>query len=251
MNTKEKRISLFDCPIDVLTMDETMERIDLAIQKNNHIHHALVNAATIVNLQKDPVLKDGIVHCDLINADGQGVILAARALGMHLPERVSGPDLMEKIVELAYERKYRIFFLGAEPYVVKKVVETYSARFSPDIIAGYRNGYFTDAEEPQIARQIAASKPNILLVAITSPKKESFLYRNKALFANINLITGVGGCFDIVAGKTRRAPVWMQKSGLEWFYRMMQEPGRLFKRYLTTNAILLKMIFQSKLLNKS
>lgn len=251
MNPKEKRISLFNCPIDALTMDETMGRIEMAIEQNSHIHHALVNAATIVNLQKDPILKEGIVHCDLINADGQGVILAARALGLQLPERVSGPDLMEKIVELAYKRNYRIFFLGAEPYVVKKVVETYSALYSPNIIAGYRNGYFSNEDEPEIAKQITASKPNILFVAITSPKKESFLFRNKALFSNINLITGVGGCFDIVAGKTRRAPKWMQKSGLEWFYRMMQEPGRLFTRYITTNSILLKMIFQSKMLNKS
>lgn len=251
MNVKEKRISLFDCPIDALTMDQTMEKINSAIQKKSHIHHALVNAATIVNLQKDSVLRNGIIHCDLINADGQGVIMAAKALGLYLPERVSGPDLMEKIVALAYEKKYKIFFLGAEEYVVKKVVEVYSEKYSSDIIAGYRNGYFSTEDESEIARQITEAKPNILLVAMTSPKKEDFLYRNKSLFMNINLITGVGGCFDIVAGKTRRAPLWMQRAGLEWFFRMIQEPGRLFKRYLTTNTALLKMIFLKKVLNKS
>ena len=150
MNVKEKRISLFDCPIDALTMDQTMERINYAIQRKSHIHHALVNAATIVNLQKDPILRNGIIHCDLINADGQGVIMAAKALGLYLPERVSGPDLMEKIVALAYEKKYKVFFLGAEEYVVRKVVEVYSEKYSSDIIAGYRNGYFSTEDNRKL-----------------------------------------------------------------------------------------------------
>lgn len=241
------RINLFDCPIDALTLDQTIQKIDDAIRQKKHIHHVFVNVATIVHLQDDPVLKRGVVNCDIINADGLGVVWAANALGLHIPERVSGPDLMEKIVELSHHKGYKIYFLGAEEWVVKKVTEVYAEKYSPDIIAGYHHGYFTAEDEPALAQMIAATKPNILFVAMTSPKKEDFLYRNKSIFSEINMITGVGGCFDLVAGKTKRAPKWMQKVGLEWFYRMIQEPRRLFGRYLTTNAAMAKMIIFRKL----
>lgn len=246
MHQIEPRINLFNCPIDALTMDETLSKIASEIDNNGHLHHAFVNAATIVNLQKDNSLKNGIVHCDIINADGYGVILAAKLLGKPLPERVSGPDLMEKIVKLAFENSYKIYFLGAEQEVVEKVVEKYSSIYSPNIIAGFRNGYFAANEEQIIAKQIADTTPNILFVAITSPKKENFLYKNREILSKINLITGVGGCFDIVAGKTKRAPLWMQKSGLEWVYRLIQEPRRLFMRYLTTNLLLFKLIIKTR-----
>jgi N-acetylglucosaminyldiphosphoundecaprenol N-acetyl-beta-D-mannosaminyltransferase len=116
-------------------MDQTLGKIALAIENKEHIHHAFVNAATIVNLQGDTSLKNGIIHCDIINADGYGVILAAKMLGKSLPERVSGPDLMEKIVELAHKNNYKIFFLGAEQIIVEKVVEKYSSLYSSKIIA--------------------------------------------------------------------------------------------------------------------
>lgn len=249
MNKVESRINLFNCPIDALSMDQTLDRIASEIENKGHMHHAFVNAATVVNLQKDSSLKNGIIHCDLISADGFGVILAAKLLGKSLPERVSGPDLMEKIVKLANENGYKIYFLGAEQAVVEKVVKKYAEIYSPKIIAGFRNGYFTEDGAPLIAKQIADTNPNILFVAITSPKKEKFLYENKKILSNINFITGVGGCFDLVAGKTKRAPLWMQKVGLEWFYRLIQEPRRLFMRYLTTNFLLFKLIIKTRFNN--
>ena len=217
-------------------MKETVQIIDNAIKEGKHIHHAVVNAAKIVKMQEDKELYNSIVNADIINADGMPIVWASRLLGKPLPERVAGIDLMQELIKLAYNRKYKIFFFGAKEEVVKKVVEKYSREYSPEIIAGYRNGYYSEEEEPLIAKQIAESGANILFVGISSPKKEKFLYKYKHILKNVNFIMGVGGSFDVIAGKIKRAPKWMQKCGLEWVYRLVQEPRRMWRRYLIGNT---------------
>lgn len=231
-------IELMGCPIHSLTMEQTVSRIDRAIADKQPLHHVVVNVAKLVNMQKNPELKASVIGSDIINADGQGVVWAAGLLGRALPERVAGIDLMSNLVALAHEKRYRIFFFGAKEEVVKKVVERYADQYTPDIIAGYRNGYYTPEEEAGIAESIAASKADILFVAITSPKKEIFLNKYKEVIRT-PFIMGVGGSFDVVSGITRRAPRWMQRAGLEWFFRVLQEPGRMWKRYLVTNTLFL------------
>lgn len=241
-----KRINLLNLPVDSLTMEETISLIDKSIINNTPLHHVVVNAAKIVNAQKDLALKESIENCDIINADGQAVVWASQFLNKPLPERVAGIDIMENLVQLAAKKNYKIFFLGAKEEVVKKVVERYLKEFGEKIIAGYRNGYFNSDYELEVAEEIARVKPDILFVAISSPKKEIFLntYKNhiKAPF-----IMGVGGSFDVVSGLVKRAPVWMQKNGLEWLYRVYQEPGRMWKRYLTTNWKFLVLLLKHKL----
>lgn len=241
-----KRINLLNLPVDSLTMEETISLIDKSIINNTPLHHVVVNAAKIVNAQKDLALKESIENCDIINADGQAVVWASQFLNKPLPERVAGIDIMENLVQLASKKNYKIFFLGAKEEVVKKVVERYSKEFGEKIIAGYRDGYFNSDQELEVAEEIARVKPDILFVAISSPKKEIFLntYKNhiKAPF-----IMGVGGSFDVVSGLVKRAPVWMQKNGLEWLYRVYQEPGRMWKRYLTTNWKFLVLLLKHKL----
>jgi N-acetylglucosaminyldiphosphoundecaprenol N-acetyl-beta-D-mannosaminyltransferase len=241
-----QRINICKIPVDMLTMEQTVAIIENAIVNKKPIHHVVVNAAKMVNAQKDPKLKESIINCDIINADGQAVVWASRFLNQPLPERVAGIDLMEALVRLAAEKKYRIFFLGAKEEVVKKVVEQYQSTFGEGIIAGYRNGYFKKEEEELVAKQIAASNPDILFVAMSSPKKEIFLDTYKSLI-NAPFIMGVGGSFDVVSGLVKRAPLWMQKAGLEWFYRFAQEPGRMWKRYLYTNSEFIYLVSKEKL----
>ncbi|WP_200506946.1 WecB/TagA/CpsF family glycosyltransferase [Adhaeribacter terrigena] len=242
---KTKRISICNIPVDALTMQQTLEIIDTAITNNKPVHHVVVNAAKLVNAQKDAKLKESIVNCDIINADGQAIVWASRILNNALPERVAGIDLMENLVAMAAGKGRRIFFLGAKEEIVKKVVEKYTATYGSSIIGGYRNGYFKKEDESEIAKQIAASKSDILFVAISSPKKEIFLDTYKAEI-NMPFIMGVGGSFDVVSGLVKRAPLWMQKSGLEWFYRTLQEPGRMWKRYLFTNTEFLYLLMKAK-----
>ncbi len=239
------RISICNIPVDALTMQQTIALIDKAIEERRPVHHVVINAAKVVNAQKDEALKESIVSCDIINADGQAIVWAASFLNRPLPERVAGIDLMDNLVKLAAEKKYGIFFLGAKEDVVKDVVNVYTEKYGKEIIAGYRNGYFTKDDELEIAKQIAESGASILFVAMSSPKKEIFLNTYKHLI-KMPFIMGVGGSFDVVSGLVKRAPVWMQKWGLEWFYRVMQEPGRMWKRYLFGNSEFIYLVLKEK-----
>lgn len=243
----KKRIIFLDIPIDVLTMHETVDRIEEAIQTNMNLQHVVVNAGKVVSMQNDHELFKSVVSCDIINADGQSIVWAARFLGKHLPERVAGIDLMEELVQLAVRKNYKCFFLGAKEDVIIKVVDLYTKKYGHSFIAGYRNGYFKKEEEPEIAQTIADSGAQLLFVAITSPKKEIFLYENRHILSKVNFTMGVGGSFDVIAGITKRAPFWMQNVGMEWFYRFLQEPGRMWRRYLEGNSKFIWLVIKQKL----
>jgi N-acetylglucosaminyldiphosphoundecaprenol N-acetyl-beta-D-mannosaminyltransferase len=239
------RVVLAGIPIDSLTMEETLACIDESISNRRMLHHVVVNAAKLVNAQKDLPLQASIVQCDIINPDGQAIVWASRFLDQPLPERVTGIDLMENLVKLAAMRKYRIFFLGAREEVLRKMISNYTRQYGGHLIAGYRNGYFTKEDETLVAMQIAESRADILFVAISSPKKEIFLNTYKEVI-KAPFIMGVGGSFDVVAGLVKRAPLWMQKAGLEWFYRLSQEPKRMWKRYLYGNTAFIYLILKEK-----
>jgi N-acetylglucosaminyldiphosphoundecaprenol N-acetyl-beta-D-mannosaminyltransferase len=241
-----KRIKICDIPVDVLTMKETISLIEKAIRENRRIHHVVINAAKVVNAQKDLALKQSIVNCDIINADGQAIVWASRFLRRPLPERVAGIDLMEELVALAAKKGYRIFFLGAKEEIVKKVVGVYSNKYGSNLIAGYRNGYFNKEDECLVANEIANSNANILFVAMSSPHKETFLNTYKNMIQT-PFIMGVGGSFDVVSGFIKRAPQWMQDWGLEWFFRTLQEPRRMWKRYLFGNSMFIYLVLKDKI----
>ncbi len=242
----ENRIDFIGIPLDNLSMSETLYKIDNAIVNNKQIHHCVINAGKFVKLQNDKKLQESIVNSDIINADGMGIVWAARFLGHQIKERVAGIDLMENLVRLAFEKSYTCFFLGAKQEVVEKLVDNYSIKYSKNIIAGYRNGYFDEIEEKKIIRKINESKANLLFIAITSPKKEIFLNKYKYELKSINLIMGVGGSFDVISSKVKRAPLFMQKIGLEWFYRFIQEPRRMWRRYLIGNLRFIMIILKAK-----
>ncbi len=249
-----KRINLFSIPVDVLTMKETLDLVEDAIRDKKLIHHTVINAGKVSLMQKDPQLHKSVVEADVINADGMPIVWASRLAGKPLPERVNGTNLMESLVELSHRKGYKIFFFGAKEAVVKAVVDRYSKQYSPAIIAGYRNGYFKQEDEEQIARTIRDSGANILFVAITSPIKENFLYGHKEILNSLNFVMGVGGSFDVASGLIKRAPVWMQNAGLEWFFRFLQEPRRMWYRYTVGNLhfiwLTAKEVFRSRIFGK-
>lgn len=227
-------------------MQETLALVEEKIRAHEQVHHVVVNAGKIVAMQEDLQLRESVNKSHIVNADGQAVVWSAKFLGQPLKERVAGIDLMANLVEMAYKHNHKIFLFGAKEEVVKNVVKIYSNTYSPQIIAGYRNGYFTASEEATIAQQIADSGAQMLFVAISSPLKENFLYKYRDILKNVNLIMGVGGSFDVVAGKVKRAPIWMQRNGLEWFYRFLQEPKRMWKRYLVGNAAFIFLVLKEK-----
>ena len=218
------------CAVDNLNMAETLDVVEGFIRSGKPHQHVVVNVDKIVKANRDPALRQIINDCDLINADGMPVVWASRLLGKPLKERVTGVDLFEALMARAADKGWRVFLLGAREEVVSGVARLYPARYPGLTLAGYRNGYWTPEEEEKVVADIAATRPDILFVAISSPKKEAFLARYQAAM-KVPFAMGVGGTFDVAVGLVKRAPVWMQNAGLEWFYRFLQEPRRMFRRY--------------------
>jgi len=238
------RISIMGCPMDVATVSETVDVIDHAICKNKFTQHVVVNVAKLVNMQNDLVLSNSIRECDIINIDGMGIVLGARFLGYNIPERVAGIDLFLKLISMSAKKNYPIYLLGSKDEVVRNTASKLRLLYPKINIAGYHHGYFWENEE-EIVKKIKVSGAKLLFVAITSPKKENFINRWKEKLG-VTFVMGVGGTFDVISGKVNRAPLWMQKYGLEWFFRIIQEPRRMWKRYLVTNTKFLIMLVRHK-----
>ena len=224
------RITLMGCQIDNLSMEETLQTIEGFIASGRPHQHVVVNVDKLVKAQQDPELRRIINDCALINADGMPVVWASRLLGRPLKERVAGVDLFDALMVRAAHKGWRVYLLGAREEVVSRVQQLYQQRFPRLVFAGWRNGYWTPEQEPEVVRHITEARADLLFVAISSPKKEQFLGAYQAQM-RIPFAMGVGGSFDVAAGQVSRAPRWMQRCGLEWFYRFLQEPRRMFRRY--------------------
>jgi N-acetylglucosaminyldiphosphoundecaprenol N-acetyl-beta-D-mannosaminyltransferase len=243
------RVSILGTHIDNLTMEETIVEIEKAIESKKQIHHVVVNAGKIVAMQSNSELKESVNSADIINADGQAVVWASRFVKKPIKERVAGIDLFINLIQTAHEKKHKIFLLGAKQDVVEKVNNRISNEYSPDVVSGFADGYFKEDEEDKIITQIIASKPQMLFVAMTSPKKELFLFRNREALSNVNFIMGVGGSFDVYSGNLQRAPLFLQKIGMEWFFRLIQDPRRMWKRYLIGNSKFIALVFREKFMS--
>lgn len=239
-----QEINLFKTKVHNLTMQETIALVDSTILKHKQIHYADLNAGKIVDIQEDNQLRKNFNAADIINADGQAVVWAYRFLGKPLKERVAGVDLMENLVAMAAEKSYKIYLLGAEEEVVSRLNDIYSQKYGNDLVVGYRNGYFDKDQEEKIVEDIVKSGAQMLFVAFSSPMKENFLAQHQEALKEVNFVMGVGGSFDVFSGKVKRAPIWMQNIGMEWFYRFMQEPKRMWKRYLIGNSKFIYLVLK-------
>ncbi len=225
-----QRIEMMGCQIDNFSMEETLQTIEDFIKSGLPHQHVVVNVDKLVKASRDEELRRIINECALINVDGMPVVWASRLLGKPLKERVAGVDLFEALMLRAAEKGWRVYLLGAKEEVVFKAKQVYEQKYPELTIAGYRNGYWRQEEEADVVEQIKAAQADLLFVAISSPKKEHFLGQYQAEM-RIPFAMGVGGTLDVATGNIKRAPMWMRKSGLEWFYRFLQEPRRMFKRY--------------------
>ena len=234
-------VSLRDIPVAALTMEQALDRVDEAIASGSRLRIGVVNAAKIVSMTRDRLLREDVLSSDLILADGASVVWAARLLGHPLPERVAGIDLMLEMLRAGAARGYRVYCLGATLDVLQRAVDRVLSDFPGVRVVGHRDGYFGAEDEEAVAQAVSAAQPDILLVAMTSPKKERFLGRWSP-HMQVPVCHGVGGSFDVLAGKVHRAPLAWQRLGLEWLYRVCQEPRRLWRRYLFTNAAFCAMV---------
>lgn len=231
-----------------LTMGQTVSLICERIKEGIFTQHVVVNVAKLVNSQTDNELCCSVTECDIINIDGMGVVWGARLCGHNVPERVAGIDLFLQLLDVAAKEKIPVYLLGARQLVVETLVDKIKKDFPGVPVAGFHHGYFWD-DEKEVVDEIAMSGAKMLFVAITSPKKENFICKWKDQL-RVPFVMGVGGSFDVIAGFTKRAPVWVQNIGLEWFYRFLQEPGRMWKRYLVTNSKYLWLLSKEMIKNR-
>lgn len=242
---KNKRITILDTVIDVLDMNETVNLVEEYIVTKTPLHLMGVNADKINEVNQNELMKKIVNSCGIINADGASVVLASKYLKKRLPERVAGIDLMQELVKLSSEKEYSVYLLGAKQEVVEQTSQVLKEKYENLNIKGIHNGYFKEEDWKEISKELKKIKPDIVFVGITSPMKEyliEFLQNdgNKCVFM------GVGGSFDVISGNIPRAPKWMQKMNLEWLFRVIQEPKRLFKRYFVGNNVFIKNVIKEK-----
>jgi N-acetylglucosaminyldiphosphoundecaprenol N-acetyl-beta-D-mannosaminyltransferase len=241
MPLPSRRARILECELDPVTMNQAVDRIASAIGSRSYCRHVAINAAKLVALQHDVRLRDFVNSCELVTADGQAVVWASRLLRDPVPERVTGIDLMEALFARAEERGWRVYILGARHDVLVAAVQRIRDWHPGLSIAGWRDGYFEAGDDGAVAESIRRTGAQLLFVAISSPRKEYFLATyGRAVGAPF--VMGVGGAIDVVAGRCRRAPVLWQRLGLEWLFRLGQEPLRLSRRYATTNLRFLLLV---------
>jgi N-acetylglucosaminyldiphosphoundecaprenol N-acetyl-beta-D-mannosaminyltransferase len=224
------------CPINILTMDETVELARGSMRDRTRLQHVALNVAKLVNARSDRVLAADVANSDVVSIDGMGIVWGARLLGLPIRERVAGVDLLARLLAVCAEDGFRPYFLGATGEVLQLAVAQVQARHPELRFAGFRDGYFKPSQEADVVREIRDSGADCLFIGMPTPRKERFLAAHRDAL-NVPFIMGVGGAFDVLSGHVQRAPLRMQALGLEWLFRIYQEPRRMWWRYAKTNAL--------------
>lgn len=229
------RAHFLGCPVDILTMAETVDLARKAMRSRQRLQHVALNVAKFVNMRSDPVLAADVVNSDIVGIDGMGILWGARALGLPAMSRVTGVDLLSELLDVCAQEGFRPYFLGAAPSVLRQAAQRVRDKHPSLVFAGLRHGYFAGEQESEVVRDIRSSGADCLFIGMPTPRKERFLAAHRDELG-VPFIMGVGGGFDILAGSVLRAPITMQQLGLEWLYRIYQEPRRMWWRYARTNT---------------
>ncbi|MBK9519495.1 MAG: WecB/TagA/CpsF family glycosyltransferase [Anaeromyxobacter sp.] len=230
------RVELLGLPFDRATMASAVAQC-LAWCAGPRTPRTIItiNASHVCQMRRDEALRRACLAGDLILADGMSVVWSLALAGLPLPERVAGVDLMARLLEEAGRHGLRVSFLGAKPEVVAALAEQSARRHPGLVVTGARDGYFTPADHPAIVEEIRRQAPHLLFVGMPSPFKETWCEANRAAL-DVPVVMGVGGSFDVLAGFVRRAPRLFQVAGMEWSWRLLMEPRKMWKRYLLTNS---------------
>lgn len=228
------KVKIWGISFNPITKNEFIEVIDIHIsaESGNPLHITGVNPETISQSFEDTNLLNAINDSDLVNIDNTLVLMMLRLSGIKAPERVATPDLFESMLELAEEKGYPIYLLGAKEEILAKAVENIKSEHPRIKIAGFRNGYYKKEELPEVCDFIKAAMPKMLFLALPTPEKEIFIQSFKYQLG-VPVLLGVGGAIDVKAGLVSRAPLFLRKIGLEGIHRAMQNPLNYGKRYFT------------------
>lgn len=236
-------ITLLGMRVDRVDMNGALALVERFIREKTPRHIVTADASMVVTASEDPEFARIVAASDLVTPDGAGILWATRRLGRPVRAKVSGVDLAARCCALSAVKGWRIFFFGAAPGVAHEAAARMRARHPGAQIVGVRDGYFKPADEASVVAEIKAARPDILLVALGIPKQEKFISRHKAALG-VPVSIGVGGTLDVFSGTVRRAPVWMQRAGLEWAYRLASNPKKISKVALLPRFALMTLRHQ-------
>jgi N-acetylglucosaminyldiphosphoundecaprenol N-acetyl-beta-D-mannosaminyltransferase len=219
--------SVLGIPFPKVTLEQTVQQLSEVIgQAQDGVYHVITcNPEMVMACRDDKGLRRIIDEAGLITADGIGIVIASGWNGDRLPERVTGFDIMMKLLEEGDRKGWSFYLLGADPETNGKAAETIGSRYPGARVAGRHHGFFKEEDESAILEDIRKAQPDVLLVALGVPKAERWIYSHKPQL-NTRIAMGVGGSLDVLAGKVKRAPVLWQKIHLEWLYRLLKQPSR-------------------------
>jgi N-acetylglucosaminyldiphosphoundecaprenol N-acetyl-beta-D-mannosaminyltransferase len=221
-----RTVNILGAPVAKLTMEETIDFLEAMLEKGKPGQIVTANAEILYKASRNPAHLSILRNAALVTADGSGALWASKYLGDPIAERVTGVDLFQAILPLAAERQWSVYFLGAEQAVLDLMIQKIREQYPELPVAGQRNGYFSRDEQQDLADEIHDSRARILFVAMGFPRQEEFIARYLDSMG-VSLAIGVGGSFDVLAGKAPRAPDWFVRHGLEWLYRLFKEPRRV------------------------
>lgn len=244
------RVDILGTPVSSLTMDELFSDWEAVIQKGEKAQVCITPVNSILAARATARVQEIYQHADYVLCDGVPVKWASNFLGDPIKERITGLDVLPRIFPFAASRNFTIFLLGASPGVAETLKAVMEAKHPGVKIVGtfvppFR-AVFSDEENEEMIEAINAVKPDILLVSLTAPKQDIWIAENLEKL-DTHVAIGIGGAFEVAAGMIQRAPLWMQKSGLEWFYRFLQEPKRMFRRYFVEAPVFIPLIIQQKI----
>lgn len=241
------RMKFMNTEVDNLTMDETLNAIDSLIQQNKSAYVVTPNVDHIVQLERGGKLVEAYKNADLILTDGKPLIWISQWYKTPIKEKISGSDLFPLLCKMAAEKNYSMFLLGAAEGVANKAAQNLIAKYNQLNIVGTYSpplGFENDEfEMKKIEKLIKNANPHILIVGLGCPKQELFIFQNRQKLG-VPISLGLGASIDFEAGNIKRAPKWMTNHGLEWLFRITQDPKRMTKRYFVNDLVIFKLAFK-------
>lgn len=232
-------------PFPKMTMDQTVQVLDEVIdQHKSELFHVVTgNPEIVMSCQHDQSLRSIVDEAGLVTADGIGIVMVSRLKGGHLPERVTGCDLLFKLLEAGNHKKWSFYFLGADDATSKRAAEVISQTYPNVSILGRHHGFFKQEDDARIVQEIQSLAPDFLIVALGAPYAERWIHKYKSKL-NAKIAIGVGGSLDVIAGKVKRAPEVWQKLHAEWLYRLIKQPSRWRRQLILPRFAIRALLFR-------
>lgn len=234
------KVNVLDIRFSNISDEELLNVLTGAFKSDSNLRIVTPNPEIVMAANKSDDLKEMINNSTLVLKDGIGIKIAEKLKGIEGEKRQTGIETLERLLEIADKNGYSVYFVGAKDEILQKAIVNIKSKFPNVVVKGQHNGYFKDGspEEEQILKDIEEKKPDLLIAAMGFPKQEIFLTKTEAPKVSI----ACGGSLDVMSGEVKRAPRWMQKVGLEWFYRLIKDPGRI-KRQIVIPVFLWKIVF--------